>query len=254
MEPGGHRWRSYLDAFHRDEAGVTEEILVRARDRAGRDPYERVAAAVGTGVRVVDLACGSAPLAARVAGVDYLGVDRSAEELALARARSPSARLLQADADQLTEVVGGSVDVVACSMALQVLEPLGPVLAAVAAVLRPGGRLVASVPSTGALTTADRMRWLGVVVALRSRPRFPNDAQMSRLPDLLARAGLDVVADDHVRYSLPLRDRADAERLVASLYLPGIPASRRRGAAAVLTRTGRGLGLSLRHLTAVRHA
>lgn len=253
MAPGADDWRSYLDAFHRDEAGVTEEILTRARDAAGWEPYEQVAAAVGelgAGARVLDLACGSAPLAERLVGVDYLGVDRSPKELALARRRAPGARFVQGDAVDLAG--HGRFDVVVCSMALQLLQPLGAVLAAVAAGLEPGGRLVATLPSTAALTAADRLRWLAVVGGLRTRLRYPNDALLARLPDLLATAGLELTGDEQVRYLLPLRERADAERLIASLYLPGVPPERRRAAATVAQRAGGAIGLSLRHLVAIR--
>jgi len=253
VRPDAAAWRSYLGAFHHDAAGVTEEILARSRDAAGHDPYERVAAVVaglGTRARILDLACGSAPLVERLEGVDYLGIDRSPEELALARRRAPGARFVEGDA--LDVVSACRFDVVICSMSLQVLDPLADVLAGVAAVLRPGGLLVATVPSSGALSATDKVRWLAVVSALRFRLRYPNDALVTRLPDLLATAGLDLVSDEQVRYTLPLRDRADAERLIASLYLPGVPRARRRAAATVLHRTGSEIGLSLRHVVAAR--
>lgn len=256
MEPGADGWRSYLDGFHRHEAGVTEEILARSRDGLGRDPYQWVAGIVGElepGARILDLACGSAPLAARFEEVDYLGVDRSPAELALARRRAPGARFTEADAARLDEVVArGAFHAVVCSMALQVLDPLSDVLTGVAAVLRPGGLLVATVPSSGALSVADQVRWLAVVGALRYRLRYPNDALLARLPDLLAAAGLDLVSDEQDRYALPLRHRADAERLIASLYLPGVPPARRGAAATVLQRTTGVIGLSLRRIVARR--
>jgi SAM-dependent methyltransferase len=42
-----------------------------------------------------------------------------------------------------------SVDVVTCSMSLMVFSPLPQVLAETARVLRPGGRLVATIPACG---------------------------------------------------------------------------------------------------------
>lgn len=242
-------WQAYLDAFHRDEAGVTEEIMVRALDAEGHDAYDWIAAQVPAGARVLDLACGSAPLAARLPVRGYTGVDRSGAELGVARRRAPGARFVQADADRLVGVE--PVDVVACSMGLRLLQPLPAVLAAAAGVLLPGGRLVATLPSTKALSVTDRLAWLGIVAALRARPSFPNDDLLDDLDGLLAAAGLEVLADEHARYALALRDARDGERLIASLYLPGVDPRRRAAAAALLGRAGPSeLGLSLRRIIA----
>lgn len=232
-------WQAYLRAFHSAEAGVTEEILVRALDEEGRNAYDWIATQVPHGARVLDLACGSAPLAARLP--NYVGVDSSPAELALARRRAPAARFVQADAADLDGL--GPVDVVACSMALQVLQPLPAVLAAARRTLRHGGRLVATLPSTAALSLADRLVWLRIVAALRARPSFPNDSLMGRLVELLTDAGFVVSGDEHVRYALA----HDAQRLIASLYLPGVAGDRRAAAARAAPSE---LGLSLRRISA----
>ncbi|MBW3603225.1 MAG: hypothetical protein KY434_11090 [Actinobacteria bacterium] len=58
----GNGWRTYLDRFHQERAGVTEKLLGRAVDASGANPYDWLASAVSERGRVVDLACGSAPL------------------------------------------------------------------------------------------------------------------------------------------------------------------------------------------------
>ncbi|MGH8887153.1 MAG: hypothetical protein ACRDYX_18670 [Egibacteraceae bacterium] len=63
-------------------------------------------------------------------------------------------------------------------------------LTAIAAVLRPGGTFVATMPTGGALSARDKLRWLRVTAALRTRLRYPNDELLENLPQLLDEAGL----------------------------------------------------------------
>ncbi|OLB76178.1 MAG: hypothetical protein AUI14_19545 [Actinobacteria bacterium 13_2_20CM_2_71_6] len=108
---------------------------------------------------MLDLACGNGPLWPRLPSRAYVGVDVSATELAAARDRG-AGPLVRAWATALP-LAGASVDVVLCSMALQVLTPLPAVLAETVRVLVPGGRLVATMPDRGPLRPADlpaRMR------------------------------------------------------------------------------------------------
>ncbi len=55
-------WAGYLDELHPRNAGITEAVLSRARDKDGADPYEWLADPVVGSDSVLDLACGSAPL------------------------------------------------------------------------------------------------------------------------------------------------------------------------------------------------
>ncbi|MGH3797938.1 MAG: hypothetical protein ACRDSP_23990 [Pseudonocardiaceae bacterium] len=54
-------WDDYLAGFHRDRAGITDEVLRRSHDGA-ITPYEWLMAAVSDHAVVLDVACGSAPL------------------------------------------------------------------------------------------------------------------------------------------------------------------------------------------------
>lgn len=160
---------------------------------------------------------------------------------------------MRADADRLPEVVTAPVEAVLCSMGLQVLQPLPRVLGATAAALRPGGALAATIPSTAALTLGDRARWLPVLVTLRTRPRYPNDAVMGRLPGLLGAAGLEPTSSEDRRFGFIVRTEADVRTVLDSLYLPDVEPRRRARADAVAARwVGDELGLSIRRVVAVR--
>lgn len=146
--------RAHLRAVHRDHAGFTEACAGSCRDPAGRTSYEWLAEAVPTGAAcsVLDLACGSGPLLELLgqrAGPDLrlTGVDMCPEELSLARRRLPAGRvqLLQAEAQDLSALDDESVDVALCHWALTLMDPVAPVLAEQARVLRPGGRFAAIV-------------------------------------------------------------------------------------------------------------
>jgi SAM-dependent methyltransferase len=225
-------WDAYLDSFHAERPGITEAVLRRARD-GGTDPYAWLAAAAVPGrARVLDLGCGSGPLLPQLAGRSWIGLDGSTAELAAARdARARPLLRARAAAIPLRDA---SVDVVACSMSLMVTTPLPLVLAEIARVLRPGGLLVATIPAAGPLRGRDRMIVAGLLAALGRAPAYPAGSALPRIPALLARHGLRVVADDWRRFGYRLHGPADAGRFLDSLYLPGLPARRYRLARAYL--------------------
>ncbi len=242
-------WGPYLARFHAERPGITEAVLTRAA-ADGLDPYGWVLEALPTAGRVVDVACGSGPVAGRVddRGV---GVDRSAEELALARRHTAHA-VARADAAALP-VADGLAESVACTMALMLLDPVGAVLAEVRRVLAPGGRLVALLPATGPLGVRDRLRYGRLLVALR-RPRlpFPGVDVLQHPEAVLGAAGLRITSDERRRFAFPIDDPGAAELFVRSLYLPDAGAGRTAAAMAVARRwIGSELGLPLRRLVAV---
>ena len=93
----------------------------------------------------LDAACGTgrhlAHLAAR--GHEVIGVDSSAEMLAVARRKVPGAALHEAELHALP-LAEASVDLVVCALALTHVPDLAPVFAELVRVLRPGGHLVVS--------------------------------------------------------------------------------------------------------------
>ncbi len=104
---------------------------------------------------VLDGACGTGRHAAYLvaAGREVTGVDASPEMLARARGRLPAVELLEGDLAALP-VPDATFAGAVCALALAHLPDMGPALAELSRVLRPGGRLVVSNPhplATGVL-------------------------------------------------------------------------------------------------------
>lgn len=123
--------------WFRGKREVLEPLLASALDAAGPG-------------WLVDLGCGTggnlAWLARRFPGRPALGVDAAPQPLVHARGRGLDAPLVLGQGARLPLADGGA----ACATALDVLEHAeddGALLAELARVLRPGGRLVASVPA-----------------------------------------------------------------------------------------------------------
>jgi SAM-dependent methyltransferase len=255
-------WDPYLAAFHTERPGITEAILGRAvaADDAvgdgdvgdGDDPYDWVAAALPDDGVILDVACGSGPLATRVTG-RWIGLDRNPAELGLAASVSPG-RVLLADAGSVPVRTGGA-DAVACSMALMLVDDPRSAVAEMARALRAGGRFVALVPATAPLTIRDRVRYARLLAALRlGRLPFRHQRVLDDPRGLLAPAGLTVVGAERRRFAYPLTGPDDALRWMRSLYLPGLDRHRWQAALSVTSRwTGTSLGLPLRRLVATKH-
>ncbi|MBS2963551.1 class I SAM-dependent methyltransferase [Actinocrinis puniceicyclus] len=219
--------QAYLRAFHQRHPGITEAVLERARVN-GMTAYQWLAHAAPEHGRVLDLACGSAPMRAALGpAVDYAGVDRSPAELAAGRAAGVD-RLVRADA-ALMPIADSSIDAVTCSMALMILQPLDVILDEIHRVLCPGGLLLATVPGTpGRIPRA-----IALVTArlLTGDPAWqsPNTAALRDPRELLARHGFALLDDDQRTFTYPLRTGEQAGLLLDSLYLPGLtPRARRR--------------------------
>ncbi|WP_328681779.1 class I SAM-dependent methyltransferase [Streptomyces sp. NBC_00322] len=100
------------------------------------------------GRRILDAGCGSGPLSAalRDRGAVVTGIDASAGMLALARRRlGDDLALHVVDLSDRLPFDDGAFDDVVASLVLHYLEDWGPTLAELRRVLRPGGRLIASV-------------------------------------------------------------------------------------------------------------
>ena len=159
--PSRAELREHLLEVHRQHPGFTEACAARCRDASGRNSYEWLAEVVDPAEHrtVLDLACGSGVLTAlchqRFAGrVALIGVDMSADELALARKRvpDPAVALHCGMAQEMRFIADHSIDVVICHWALTLMDPIEPVLAELRRVLRPNGILAAIID--GELSTA----------------------------------------------------------------------------------------------------
>lgn len=225
-------WPGYLRVFHDTNAGCVEAVLSRAV-AGDHTPYRWLCRAVsGEARRVLDLACGSGPVARELAACGIrpwvVGVDVSAAELAFA-----PRPVVRADALRLP-FADETFDVVTSSMGLMVVQPLSEVLAEAARVLRPGGVLAAIVPAVRPLRTSDLPILTSLTTRLRSTPQFPVGGEISGLREELAAAGFDVLESQRERYAYQVRSTDDARLLVGSLYLPDTSDARREAAAAWL--------------------
>ncbi|MFI1065983.1 class I SAM-dependent DNA methyltransferase [Streptomyces spororaveus] len=133
------------DSFAEAYSAENENSLVNAY-------YERPAmlALAGdvAGRQVLDAGCGSGPLSAalRDRGAVVTGIDASAGMLALARRRLGNDVALRAvDLNGPLPFDDDAFDDVVASLVLHYLEDWGPTLAELRRVIRPGGRLIASV-------------------------------------------------------------------------------------------------------------
>ncbi len=126
--------------------------------------YERpaVLALAGdvAGRRILDAGCGSGPLFAelRERGADVTGIDASAGMLELARKRlGDGADLRQVDLRDELPFADGVFDDITASLVLHYMEDWGPTLGELRRVLKPGGRLIASVDHPFAVHARQRL-------------------------------------------------------------------------------------------------
>jgi len=143
----------FLQKFHADQPGVSPRTFAHGRLATGQNSYALLAEAwspTEENLRILDLACGDGFLMELIrrrhrVPIDLVGVDLSPAELARARARLGLEADLRLGAAQHLALPGGSVDHAVCHMALMLMDPVEPVIAAVASVLKPGGTFTAIV-------------------------------------------------------------------------------------------------------------
>lgn len=247
---GDTDWTEYVAGFHALRAGVTEDLLEHAHDAGGLTPYDWAADAVPPGLVVLDLACGSAPMHARLRPAQYVGVDLSPAELRKAAARGVPVATGDASRLPLPDACIGAVVV---SMALM-LVPLPATLAEVARVLRPGGVLVATVPTGRPLPIPDWLRYARMCLALRHWGlAYPNDPQLTDAGSALGIAGLSLSSDEARAFDCDLATPATADLLLDSLYLPGVDPGRITAGRRVARRwAGTTIAVPIRRMVAVK--
>ncbi|NUR27742.1 MAG: class I SAM-dependent methyltransferase [Catenulispora sp.] len=251
-------WPRHVADYHERRPGITEQILSQAVSRRGETPYAWLVDPVPpASVRILDLACGSAPTRALLRRPGWLGLDASIGELdaATAMGRDPLV-CARADALPLPDV---AVDAVCAAMCLQVLTPLDSVLAEVLRVLRPGGTLVALVPASLSPLDVWHHRlsiggWVRVMRALRIRSEpWPTPQARDDLAGLLRGHGFLIDSDRRCVFRREIADAADADLMIDGLYLPGVESNAIARAKRVLAgwaRPGRWLPLPLRRVVA----
>lgn len=133
-----------------DYATITEDWNTSANVEQREMSYLRheLVRREATTARLLDVACGTAYGFARISSESALavGMDLAWENLETARAHLPNALLVQASADALP-FREQSFDVVSCLEALYYFPHQRDCILDMGRVLRPGGRLVASMPN-----------------------------------------------------------------------------------------------------------
>jgi SAM-dependent methyltransferase len=113
---------------------------------------------IGPGVTVLDLCCGIAGpgrFLTRELGCTYLGVDASANAVAIARERASDLPCRFATT-RVPPLPAGSFDVVLLLETMLAFQDKDALVRAIAATLRPGGRLALTLEEGPPLTTAER--------------------------------------------------------------------------------------------------
>ena len=227
-------WQHYLATYHDAHPGVTERLLLRS-SRHGRSHYDDIADSIRDSLAttyepiIIDLGCGSAPLASILAedlpSAHWFGLDQSLGELTWASQRHPGA-VVRADMKCLP-FRDASADALVSTCAIMLAQPLGAVLTDAARILKPGGTFIVSAPWPSKFRVADLAPLARLAGGLGSTLGNPNDrALASWHPGAHLNGGLVVsgITDDH--WSVPLRTRSDVDDLMESLYLHGLSQNR----------------------------
>jgi SAM-dependent methyltransferase len=108
------------------------------------------------GERVLDLGCGAGRFLAalREAGAEPVGVELAEAAAERARANVPGADVRLVEPDGSLPLGHGEIDLVWCSEVLEHIPDVAHALLEVRRVLKPGGRLLATVPYHGRLQAA----------------------------------------------------------------------------------------------------
>ncbi len=227
-------WDSYLQGFHSERPGATEQVLSRALN-GHHTPYRWLARAVSArATTVLDVACGAGAMIRELErpGRLVVGVDISSAELELAQHRSEGP-WVRGDALQLP-FADESLDAVVSSMGMVVVHPTSRLLEEVARVLRPGGMLAFIAPTVRPVSPGDVRIGVNLASRLRTPPRFPGPLEFTDFAATLRSHGMRKYEDGRERYRIAIHSRADAELMVAALYLPATRPARLEAAIAYL--------------------
>lgn len=164
------------------------------------DPWERfveeLASRLPGGARVLDLGCGNGEKLARLTGrFDVVGVDVSEEQLRLAQARAPEAKLIHADLAELAFADASFDAVTAFYSMVHVPRATHPELfARILRWLKPGGLFLASLSRVGGPDRTEE--WLGV-------PMFFSGFDADTNRRLAREAGFELLVDELIFMTEP---------------------------------------------------
>jgi SAM-dependent methyltransferase len=219
------------------DPSATEDVLGTLPGNAGVQLYENLIAwaPVGPGESVLDIGCGSggstrAAAAAVGAQGRVVGVDSIPEAIAVARERTPAdlpITYLRLAAERLTGLEDKSADCAVLSLVLEQAPDMAALLTEVARVLRPGGRLVASVMAWDRLRPMDHGLWGSVlaVVARHAPGGLAGRASRASIPHepedaaAFVQAGLLVPEERDVQLAVVMETVEDAWAFFSRTYL-----------------------------------
>jgi 2-polyprenyl-3-methyl-5-hydroxy-6-metoxy-1,4-benzoquinol methylase len=191
--------RSYYESFWADAPADPEPYAWERR-------LALLLAEARPGDRVLDLGCGAGRFlrALGEAGAEPVGVEIAEAALERARANAPSVdlRLLE---DGTIPAAHGEFDLVWCSEVLEHIPDVGEALFEIRRVLKPGGRLLATVPR---IRARDLLRFEATFDPLGQHVRFFTRKSLART---LAATGFD-----------PVRIERAGPLLVARATRPGV--------------------------------
>jgi SAM-dependent methyltransferase len=223
---------------------VAGRLLRTASDRHGTGPLAWTASPLANATRVLDVCCGSGPLAGEFPG-RWIGVDP---------APRPGTEPVVAGLANAVPLCDNAVDGAILLLALPRLSDLDGVFAELRRVLRPSGTLVVVVPSASPRSLTE------LRTAPVHRTGWTNRSALDQAGWLLAAADFAVLGDDRGAFTLPLPDAATARALVSDLsragwWPPDLAVDVRERVASGLARRagpGRVLPVPLRRLVARR--
>jgi len=187
---------AFYRAVHTIDPAATEDTLAPLPGNSGMHLYESLVgwAYLLPGERVLDIGCGSGGAtraAAAAVGPDGLvmGIDPVPEALALARSRTPAGLPViyrEGWGERLTTIPDRSFDCVLASLVLDQVGNQEEFLREVMRILRPGGRMVATVAAwdqlrpfdmglMGSVLTVVARHARGGLAGRASRASFPNE-------------------------------------------------------------------------------
>ena len=227
----------FYRAVHALDPAATEESLAVLPGNRGVQLYDSPIAwaPVVTGERVLDLGCGSGGAtraAARVVGAEgmVVGIDSSPECVEEAQARTPAdlpVLFRRGDVQAMPNVPDRAFDCAVASLVLEQIPDLPRAASEIFRVLRPGGRLVATVTAFDRLRPIDAS-FMGAVIAVVGR-RAPgalagraSRASMPHEPrDQVAfnEAGMGTVEEQDVQFAVVMEDIDGAWAVFSRTYI-----------------------------------
>ncbi|SHE95478.1 Methyltransferase domain-containing protein [Ferrithrix thermotolerans DSM 19514] len=241
----------YIERFHEERPGVTEEVLGRSNSD-GFTPYEWLSQAITPGLRGIDLGSGGVPLKLGCGAEAWVGVDRSLAELKLHPSRDDVERV-QAEAQSLP-FERAVFDRFRSSMAITFMSPISEVVSELARVTTIDAEGAFLLPAAWPFDFKDVL----YNVRIKSRLRVirfapPLNGGIDMLLRSFARRGFEVVEKRSRRFEYVLEDEESCDRLLRSWYLPNLSESLVGHVRGLLfSRIGSSVGVPLMRVSLVR--